>query len=303
MYFLRSARANFHEFSTGNRHLSTMHAKRGMLIANMRFQMNKTWMVTVAILLGLLPTTASAQTGIRPPQGWSLGFMGGAAAFSDMQRGVVRVFRPTPVGLEERELARRVGAETSTTLGGYIAFWPSRNWGLRLHGTYSPTRFETLMKESEADYAGLPQSGEGERLASLGIVTADLHALIRMPTIKNRVMLYGIIGGGVARYSVQQDEPVPEEARGEFDGGVKVRPAGLIGLGSMLPMSNRAFRLHFELTNHLAGTPLQGGSPQATEMPNGTIVFDPADEPAGDRRVSVVNGVRFMVGLSWSPRH
>ncbi|HEY0810464.1 MAG TPA: hypothetical protein VGD49_09905, partial [Longimicrobiales bacterium] len=88
-------------------------------------------------------THLNAQTGIRPPRGFSLGFLGGAAAFSDMQRGSIRVSRPTLSGVEERELARRVGAETSTTLGAYLAFWPSRNWGLRLAGSWAPSRFET----------------------------------------------------------------------------------------------------------------------------------------------------------------
>jgi hypothetical protein len=234
----------------------------------------------------------------------SVGFFGGAAAFSDMQRGSVRVFRPVSTGFESREMVRRVGAETSTSVGGYVAFWPSRNWGLRVQGAYAPTRFETFMKESEAEYAGLPQSSEENgRLAGLSIGTVDLDVMVRFPTIKNRVMLYGILGGGLARYSVQEGNPVPEEAEGEFEGGVKVRPAAVFGLGAMLPMRNRALRLHFELTNHLAETPLQGGDRQATEMPNGTIVFDPGDEPAGERRVAIMSGVRFVVGVSWSPRH
>lgn len=231
--------------------------------------------------------------------------MGGAAAFSDMQRGSVRVFRPTAAGIESRELPRRVGAETSTALAANLAFWPSRNWGLRLHGTYAPTRFETVMKESEADFAGMPRNSEETgRLAGLNITTADLQLLFRLPTIKNRVLLYGIVGGGAARYEVVAgEEPVPEEAEGEFEGGVKFRPEGMFGLGAMLPFKNRAFRLHFELTDHLTSTPLEGGDPQTVELPDGEVLFDPQDEPAGERRVTVTNGVRFMVGVSWSPKH
>ncbi len=228
--------------------------------------------------------------------------MGGAAAFSDMQRGSIRVLRPTATGSESRELARRIGAETSTVLAGYVAFWPSRNWGLRLHATYAPTRFETVMRESEAEYSGLPATFQEQGLAGLDIVTADVQAMFRLPTIKNRVLPYGILGGGIARYEVRgEDAPVPAEAAGEFDGGVKVRPAAVLGLGAMLPFRNPAFRLHFELTNHVAGTPIKGGAEQFVQADGGTIEIDPQDEPAGDRRVSVVNGVRFMVGLSWSP--
>jgi hypothetical protein len=277
--------------------------RSGLTNAKFGFCLNKASLSTVVLLVWLTPSLVSAQTGIRPPQGWSLGFFGGAAAFSDMQRGSVRVFRPVSTGFETREFARRVGAETSTSVGGYVAFWPSRNWGLRVQGAYAPTRFETFMKESEAEYAGLPQSAEEDgRLASLNISTVDLDVLVRLPTIKNRVMLYGILGGGLARFSVTEGEPVPEEAEGEFEGGVKVRPAAVMGLGAMLPMRNRSLRLHFELTNHMAETPLQGGDRQGTEMPNGIIVFDPGDEPAGERRVAVMNGVRFIVGVSWAAR-
>jgi hypothetical protein len=266
--------------------------------------MKKATVLIVALAL-TTPVSAAAQTGIRPPRGFSLGFMGGAAAFSDLQRGSVRVFRPTSVGMEERELARRLSAETSTTLGGYLAYWPSRHWGLRLNGTFSPTRFETLMKESEAEYAGMPQSSEeGARLAGLSIITADIQGMFRLPTIKNRVLLYGIVGGGVARYQVEGAEgTLPEEVQGEFEDGRKIRPAGVFGIGSMLPMRNRALRLHFELTNHLGATPVHGGDPQQTTTRDAEVEIVPRDEPAGERRVSMTSSVRFMVGVSYSPRH
>jgi hypothetical protein len=265
--------------------------------------MKKTVYFVAVLLLAAPLSTVHGQTGIRPPQGWSLGLMGGAAAFTDMQRGSVRVFRPTASGLESRELARRVGAETSTVMAAHLAFWPSRNWGLRLHATYAPTRFETVMRESEAQYTGMPATSEERPLAGLDVITTDLQLLFRLPTIKNRVLPYGIVGGGAARYEVRGgDEPVPEEAAGEFDGGVKVRPAAVVGVGAMLPFRNRAFRLHFELTDHIAGTPIQGGQGQLVDTGDGTIEFDPQAEPPGDRRVSLTNAVRFMVGVSWSPR-
>lgn len=266
--------------------------------------MKKRLCIIASFVVAAVPAIAEAQTGITPPRGWSLGVSAGAAAFSDMQRGSVRVFRPTPTGIEEREMARRVGAETSTSLAGYLAYWPSRNWGMRLHGSYSPSRFETVMQERDAEYAGMPSSSEeGERLAGLSIVSADMQLLFRLPTIKRRVMLYGILGGGAARYAVESgEEPVPEEAEGDFEGGVRVRPAGVLGLGAMLPMRNRAFRLHFELTNTISGTPLKGGFQQAFVDAKGEeVAFDPRDEPAGERRVYVMNNVRFMVGASYSP--
>ena len=258
--------------------------------------MNKTVLLAVFLTLPFAADHAAAQTGIRAPQGWSLGIFGGAAAFSDMQRGSIRV--------EDREMARRVGAETSTTMGAYLAFWPSPNWGLRAHGTYAPSRFETIMNQGDAEVAGVPQtSAEGQRLAGLSIVSADLQFLFRLPTIKNRVMPYGILGAGIARYSVKSgEEPVPDEAAGVFEDGEKVRPAGVLGLGAMLPMRNRSFRLHFELTNQLAATPLEGGEGHSVLTDDGMIVVAPRDTPSGERRVSVMNNVRFVVGVSFAPR-
>jgi hypothetical protein len=278
-------------------------AQLGITIAHSRFKMRHTGLFAGTLALALA-SNANAQTGIRPPQGWSLGVAGGAAAFSDMQRGTMRVIRPSGSGMEQREFTRRVGAETSTTLAAYISFWPSRNWGLRAHASWAPSRFETIMKEADAEFAGVPTtSAESQSLAGLSIISTDLQALFRLPTIKNRVMLYGILGGGLARYSVQPgDEPVPPEAEGDFEGGVKVRPAGVIGLGAMLPLRNRAFRMHFELTNHISATPLEGGEGETIVNDDGTIEFLPRDEPAGERRVSIVSGVRFVVGLSFSPR-
>lgn len=257
----------------------------------------------VALIASVVPlSSARSQTGIRPPQGWSLGVLGGAVAFSDMQRSSVTVSRPTPTGVEARELGRRIGAETATAMAGYLAYWPGRNWGLRFVGGYTPTRFEALMTESEAEYAGIGTDSEDQKLAALTIITADIQALFRLPTIKNRVLPYGILGGGIARYSVQRSgDPVPTEANGDFDGGARIRPAAVIGAGAMLPFQNRAFRLHFELTNHIAGTPLKGGEPQTIQIGDNSVEFNPQEEAAGEPKVSFTNGVRFMVGVSWSP--
>ena len=213
--------------------------------------------------------------------------MGGAAAFSDMQRGNARVFRATSAGMETRALGRRIGAETSTTMGAYLSFWPNRNWGIRVYGTYAPTRFQTIMRETHADL--LNPAPDSIRLARLDVTTADLQILFRLPTIKNRVMLYGIAGGGVARYQTRgaDEDPIPEEAAADLGGGPRTHPGGVFGLGAMLPFRNRAFRLHFELTDHI------------TETPIGT----PEDASDGADPVTLTNSVRFMVGASFSPKH
>lgn len=275
---------------------------RGIPLAPAGLLMRRTALLLLMFGHGLA-VSAAAQTGIRAPRGLNVGVLGGVAAYSDFQRGSVLVSRPTADGIEERELARRVGAKTSTAMSAYISFWPSPNWGLRVQGAWAPTRFETLMKESEAEFAGMPRSSDdAARLAGLDVLSADLQVLFRLPTIRNRIMPYGILGGGVTQYRVTGGEPLPEEAEEEFQEGDRVRPAGVFGLGAMLPLSNRAFRMHFELTNHLTSTPVNGGSAQALETTDATILFAPAAQPPGETRVKLTSTVRFVVGLSYSPR-
>jgi hypothetical protein len=139
------------------------------------------------------------------------------------------------------------------------------------------------MRDSEATVIG-SASPDSTRFAALDVMTGDLQALFRLPTIKNRVMLYGIVGGGVARYEVRGEEPLPTEAAEDFESGEKVRPGGMFGIGAMLPFRNRAFRLHFELTDHMSGTPIEADVPRS-----------------GESEIRLTNSVRFMVGASWSP--
>jgi hypothetical protein len=198
------------------------------------------------------------------------------------------VFRTTSAGLETRDLGRRIGAETSTALGAYLAFWPSRNWGLRVYGTYAPTRFETILRGGHGSFD--PAAPDTGRLAGLDIMTADLQAMFRLPTIKNRVLLYGMLGGGVVRYEVRssdEKEPLPEEAHGDLGDGARIHSGGMFGLGAMLPFRNRAFRLHFELSDHIGKTPLHSA----------------ADDGDNEDPVELTSSVRFMVGASWSPKH
>jgi hypothetical protein len=255
--------------------------KGGTAIAKLRGNMKMRSLCLAACLLALAISEASAQTGIRPPRGLSLGIMGGAAAFSDMQRGSLEVSRSGSAGVETRDLGRRIGAETSTVLGAYLSFWPNRNWGLRLAGTYAPTRFETIMRSSHEDFLGT--AADTGRLAGLDVTTADVQLMFRLPTIKNRVLLYGMMGGGVARYETRGGEPVPDEAAADLGGGPQTHPAGMFGLGAMLPFRNRAFRLHFELTDHVSETPIAR--------------VDGVDEDP----VELTNSVRFTIGVSWSP--
>lgn len=236
----------------------------------------------LAILLISIATPLAAQTGVRPPQGWSLGVFGGGAAFTDFQRASIHGFRPTGGGkLEEREIAQLVGAETAGAIAGTLAFWPSRNWGIRARGALAPTRFETVIRKSDADFMNAPETSEETgKLAALAISSLDGQILFRLPTIRGRIMPYGIVGGGVVRYALGRgDERVPEEAADDFEeGGSQTRGALSFGLGAMLGLRPERWALHFELTDQIARTPVEGTSSD---------------------QIRTTSSVAFMVGASW----
>ena len=214
----------------------------------------------VAVLSLLVASPALAQTGFRSPQGWSLGIRAGGSAFTDFQRTDVEGARFSTAGLvEARAFSRRVGAQTATSLAGSLSYWPNRNWGLRLNAIYSPSRFETIIPESAAQFMGEPRSSsDSARLAPLTIMSYQAQAVFRMPTIHNRVMPYGLIGGGVLRYSPHSGDQ-PAETGKTFQSGPLLRAAASFALGAQLPMRRQGWGLNFELMDQMSRTPVTGG--------------------------------------------
>ena len=234
----------------------------------------------VLLFLVIVAAPVSAQNSIQPPQGWSLADFGGGSAYTDFQRGTVQTVTASPSGgLQQYEFARRVGAETAGAFAAAVSYWPSNNWGVRLFTSYSPSRFETMVPhDAPALVERLDASGE-VALADLMITSYEVHGTIRLPTIRNKVMPYGVVGVGVVRYSPEEGL-LPEEAQSDFATGSRVMPAVRLGLGASLPMRPAGLGLNFELTDQIAGTPVRA---------------------EGDRNVSLTNAVTFMVGLSWTP--
>ncbi len=233
------------------------------------------------ILLVLAATPALAQTSIRHPEGWSLSLGAGGTAYTDFQRGTLRATRQTATGsMEQRDFPRRVGAKTAGAVGGSIAYWPSGNWGFRLNATYAPSRFQTIISPTAAEFSGEPRAASDSlTMASLAIATVQAQAVFRLPTIHQRITPYGFFGAGVMRYSIPGGaDPVPEEARGDFASGSNTRFAGSLGAGARLRMRRSGWGLNFEFADQISGTPVKTGP------------------------VRVLNAVSFTVGLSVSFR-
>lgn len=253
------------------------------------------WLPVALGFCGLVASEADAQTGVRPPRGWSFGVFAGGSAFTDFQRGTVRATRVGSAGeIEFRDFPRSVGAQTAVIAGGILAYWPNKNWGVRAQASYAPSRFETVIPQSDAQFMGMPRSSEDSaRLAPLTISMYQAQLLFRLPTIRNRVMPYGIVGGGQTRYTIGSGDPVPEEAVEDFGSGSRNRLAATVGLGAMINMRRKGWGLHFELTNQISQTPIKGASETSEIAENARLLEDPRRSPVGH-----INTVSFMVGVS-----
>ncbi|HEX6559961.1 MAG TPA: hypothetical protein VF021_10875 [Longimicrobiales bacterium] len=208
------------------------------------------------LLVGLWAAPAIAQNGVRSPQGFSIGVAAGGSAFSDFQRSNFQAQRLSASGVEQQEFSRRVGAHTSGSVAGYLAFWPAQNWGLRLYGAYTPSRFEEIISRSAAEFTNAPSA---DTMAALAVENYQAQALFRLPTIKGRVMPYGIVGGGVMRYTAKNNGVVPAEAATAFSSGRQTKTAASIGAGAMLQMRRRGWGLNFELIDNISRTPMASG--------------------------------------------
>lgn len=233
----------------------------------------------VFVFFILIVAPLRAQDTMQPPHGWSVAVFGGGSAYTDFHRGTVQTVAESPTGtLQQREFAQRIGAKTAGAFAAAVSYWPSNNWGLRLVASYSPSRFETMVPQDAIALVETRDATEPGPLAALAITSYEAQGMLRLPTVRNKLMPYGLVGIGVVRYSAE-DGAVPEEARSDFAAGSRARPAVRIGLGARLPMRPAGLGLNFELTDQIARTPVR------------------AD---GERTVSLTNAVSFMVGASWT---
>ena len=203
---------------------------------------------------------------------------GGGAAFTDFQRSELTASRLDASGeVSEQDFSRRIGAHTTGTIAGWLGYWPASTWGLRVYGSFTPTRFQTIISRSAAEFIGVDRlNPDTTQFASLSIAAVQLQAVFRFPVIHGKVMPYGVVGGGTVRYSVPDgSEPVPVEAGTDLGPGTRQQFAGTFGAGAMLQTRRTGWTINFELMDKLSRTPIRSGP------------------------VRVLNAASFTIGLSW----
>lgn len=220
----------------------------------------------------------------------------GGAAFTDFDRTEAR---PVGEGIELEAFHRRISARTAGSVGAWMSYWIGNGWGVRAGASYVPSSF-TVWNDESAQRAldGIAPEREEPSFASLGIWMAHASAVFRFPRSFGRVVPYGILGGGVIRYKASDDAPVPPEARARFADGEWQTEAAVFGIGAAIPLQRRDLLMTFELTNHLARTPLSGRSePETFDMAGIPMQLIEADA-SGDDGVGMTSHLRLALGLT-----
>lgn len=235
--------------------------------------------VAVAPVAAQTPAERLFQKGVV-----TVGISGGGAAFSDFQRGEA-INGST-------EFDRRLSAQTTVAVAANVTYWPARQWGVRVHGSYSPSRF--VLNEAEQQSGRV--SAEAS-LARLGVFMADFDILFRAPIVWGRVAPYGLIGAGAVEYRANPalTAPIPAEAETSFQSGRRRLFAGVLGIGARIPLDDHDFHLTFELTDHITRSPVD--SP-VQGMTRDGVFLDPDGWGTEDDGAGVTSHVRLMVGLA-----
>ncbi len=214
----------------------------------------------------------------------TLTLFGGGIAFTDFRREVAWLGPDQP-------FEQRLSAQTSVLGAGALTVWLGRRAALRVHASWTPSRFETRSTET---YTMREEQEEQQApaLSRLDVWMYDADLLFRLPLSLGRVEPYGVVGAGAVDYRMRtaDDEVVPPPAAEAFDGDHQCRFAGVLGLGALIPLERHRLLLNFELSSHITRTPLS----------EDIMPADAIDPEAGDRvdEVGYTSGVRLMVRLT-----
>jgi hypothetical protein len=244
---------------------------------------------------GRLPTPPVSAEQWFQPGTWMLSAQLGGAAFSDFRRTEARPITEQPAsgGFE-----RRVSARTSVSVGASAGYWIGSSWGVRAGASYVPSRFSVHSEEQALRRLGEPDDVD-LRYASLGIWMADATLVFRFPHSFGRVIPYGLAGIGIVHYRLRDDDELPPEAREPFADGAHSSPAGVVGLGAILPLQRNNLLLSFELTNHIARTPLDD-SGRGEQFSVRGVPVQLADEPSTTATdgIGMASNLRLSIGLT-----
>ncbi len=256
----------------------------------------RTWRAAAAFgLIALVAAPASAQRASSPDRHFDANVLTvsawvGGAAYTDFRQGEARFGSG---GAADSD--RRLSAETSVAFSAAAGYWPSAWWGVRLHGSYSPTRFALAFAETDPATVAVAASEE-PRLARLDVWLYDVDVVFRAPVVFGIVSPYGVVGAGRVVYRAHaSDGEIPAEASTAFAAGARGGWAGMIGLGAMIPLDDRDLMLSFEVTDHITRTPIGKLAMGSRSAADRSMELNPDGTDGGD---GLLSNLRLNVGLT-----
>ena len=132
-----------------------------------------------------------------------------------------------------------------------MVWWPAERFGVRLHGSFLPSRFDVRSERDESALAVGTGSQAAAAWRGVHVRIADVSLLVRPPFTFGRLAPYAVIGGGVVSYRARGQETLPPGLDAALDNGSRHVGSAVIGAGAVVPLERERLLLSFALTNHI----------------------------------------------------
>lgn len=254
----------------------------------------------------LLPTSAAhGQVLAAGERGIEAAFFTGASFYGAF---LERTGRATLLDSDGRPLAsdefrRTISARGAGSIGAALSYWFTPTWAVRVHGSYSRSRFTVDDEPVDDDDDTLSSAGlrEPGRLAPLTVRTYDASLVFRIPARVGELAPYALLGGGVISYRAHPKEgrDVPVGARGAFSRGTRRDIAGVAGIGTIYSLGRAS--LAVEVTDHISRSPVHDRRVAEELRLDDVIVDIPQilDDEFGARPRRVTNNFQLVAGVTF----
>ncbi len=251
-----------------------------------------------ALTAAFHPFHGRAQTLTAPQPGSSSRIVAtvfaGGAAFTGLQGVWVEPSERTD---GSGRYAGSMAARAAGVFGGSVAWWP-RDWGVRVGGSYIPTRLEVRMSPEARQALGNTRVLD-PGLDRFDAWTAEAAALVRLPLEVGQLYPYALVSLGAMGFRVASADSVTSD-------DWRVGPAAGIGVGAIVPLTGSRLGLSFELTDRLSRTPIPASAGASSDLAHspGIVVVVPGDGGESGNfgppsRVSLVHQVRITAGFTY----
>lgn len=193
-----------------------------------------------------------------------------------------------------------IAASTAASLGADLTVWFAPWLGARLHFVYAPSSFELrLAEEDRTEVLGEDADYQGLDYSDLSLFSMTVSAVLALPIASTHVAPYALFGAGGSILSA--DARGAQGLDSAFQGqGISIRAIGVAGIGLKIPLEEAGISLSFELTDHVAISPI-GSNDDRVLLDTGELrVVNRAHARAVDTNAHYVHAVGIAAGMSFA---